>query len=68
MLTRVGLTASRIAIAAGVVGVGLWVVQLALGLPGWLWWARLASFVIAAVAFVVTWVLAKVVIRRARQT
>jgi hypothetical protein len=61
---RAGLTASRVAISAGLIGVALWVVQLAVGLPSWLWWARLVFFAIAAVAFLDTWAAGRLVIRR----
>jgi hypothetical protein len=51
---------------AAVLGVGLWVVQLAVGLPHWLWVARLVSFAVAAAGFVLTWA-AVIILSRSSQ-
>ena len=60
---RLVLAASRVGIVATVGGIALWVIQLFVGLPPWLWWSKVAALVLAASGYLVSrihvWVLAK---------
>ena len=58
MLERIGLTVVRVAMGAVVVGFALWLVELTVGLSGWLRWAPAASFGVAATCVVVARTLA----------